>query len=783
MVPPIGMAPTVSISSPVDLAKLAIPNGGPPIQIAVSAGSPVGLINKVELYIDGFLFGTATTFPYSFNWTPTVVGTYRLIALAYDDKENVVSSSGTGGPTLITIAASPTVSIMAPAPNQALAVNTPVVLTAAATDSNIGGSITQVAFFVDDKFVGNATTIKGNQYSFTWTPTAIGTVQITARATNAVPLSTMSAAVSATVANGGPGGDPTGDPPTVSVTSPVTGSVVRVGLQQSLAASASDPDGTIASVQFTVNGVALGGPVTTLSGSPLAYRTNWTPTAEGVHRITATAVDNAGNSKRSTEVAVMVVLSASGADTVDTGLISGIVGTALESGRYSAIHMGGKTAAFIGTSTLNGANKTYFFSSLPLGLGGDFSGSAGGHTIAGQFSETGSFGTLDGNVTFSGIIATTTAPVAKGYYAGNITGRSASTVNAIVAPDGVIAIYILDGSFQGAGFGSVDAAGGFKNILLNSGGATISGKADPATGFLSATLTGGPGGTIMAATTSGNSLSDGSLRNLSTRGQVGTGGNVLIAGFYVGGSTPKQVPIRAIGPTLANYGITGALADPQLQIYDSQSSPIIGLSNNNWANNPAIVAASGAVGAFPLPANSLDAALLTTLVPGVYSVQVSGVNNGTGLALVELYDVDNLAAFSSQRVLNISTRGNVGVNTNQLIAGFVVSGNAPKKVLIRGVSPTLASYGVAGSLADPVLTLQQIVNNAAVTVRENDNWETGNDATLVSDAAVKVGAFPLTAGSKDAVILLNLPSGTYSAQLRGISGTTGVGLVEVYEVQ
>jgi hypothetical protein len=151
------------------------------------------------------------------------------------------------------------------------------------------------------------------------------------------------------------------------------------------------------------------------------------------------------------------------------------------------------------------------------------------------------------------------------------------------------------------------------------------------------------------------------------------------------------------------------------------------------------------------------------------------------VALVELYDVDTLRPFSTQKVTNVATRGVVGSGQAQLIAGFVVSGNTAKKVLIRAVGPTLgrAPFNVPGVLADPQLRL---LKGADTVVRENDNWESGNDAALINEASSKVGAFPLAVGAKDAAILINLPPGAYSAQVTGPGTTTGVALVEVYEV-
>jgi hypothetical protein len=268
------------------------------------------------------------------------------------------------------------------------------------------------------------------------------------------------------------------------------------------------------------------------------------------------------------------------------------------------------------------------------------------------------------------------------------------------------------------------------------------------------------------------------LRNLSTRGQVGTAANVLIAGFVVAGDTPKRVLVRAVGPSLAAFGVTGVLADPQLQIFGGGT---LVLENDNWGGTPALITAAGQVGAFPLDAASRDAAVVATLPPGAYTAQVSGAGGGTGVALVELYDVDAAQPFTPQKLVNVATRGVVGAGQAQLIAGFVVSGNTAKKVLIRAVGPTLgrAPFNVAGTLADPQLRL---VRGADVVVRDNDNWENGNDAALVAEAASRVGAFPLAAGGRDAALLLSLPPGTYSAQVTGAGTSTGIALVEVYEV-
>jgi hypothetical protein len=252
----------------------------------------------------------------------------------------------------------------------------------------------------------------------------------------------------------------------------------------------------------------------------------------------------------------------------------------------------------------------------------------------------------------------------------------------------------------------------------------------------------------------------------------------MIAGLVVGGSTPKQVLVRAVGPGLAAFGVTGTLADPQIELFRGATRVA---SNDNWGGDAAIKAAALATGAFPLDAASADAALLVRLDPGAYTAQVSGVGGKTGVALVEAYDVDAVTPFTTQKVLNVSTRGSVGTGGAQLIAGFVIGGNSAKKVLIRGVGPALgaAPFNLSGVLTDPVLRL---VRADGTLVRENDNWELGNDGLLVAEANAKVGAFALGAGSRDAALLISLPPGAYTAQLAGANGGTGMGLIEVYEV-
>lgn len=279
-----------------------------------------------------------------------------------------------------------------------------------------------------------------------------------------------------------------------------------------------------------------------------------------------------------------------------------------------------------------------------------------------------------------------------------------------------------------------------------------------------------------AATPSGNRLI-----NLSTRGFVGTDAQILIPGFVFAGDSPKQFLIRGVGPWLAPH-LSGYLADPEIRLYrQGVSSPIA--SNDNWSDAPnaaEIAAAGELVGAFRLADGSKDAALLVTLdpAPSGYTFHVVGVNGGTGVALAEVYEIDGSSV--PGRLRNISTRGFAATGAGVMIPGFVVSGNAPATLLIRGVGPALAGTGLPSLLSDPVLDLHQQSDGRRLL--SNDDWSEAPNAGLVPAAFTSTGAFGLGAGSADAAMLVVLAPGIYTAIASGRDGSTGLALVEVYEV-
>lgn len=262
--------------------------------------------------------------------------------------------------------------------------------------------------------------------------------------------------------------------------------------------------------------------------------------------------------------------------------------------------------------------------------------------------------------------------------------------------------------------------------------------------------------------------------NLSIRSNAGTGSEVLIVGFVVSGAG-KTLLVRGIGPSLATlFGLSGALSDPGLTLY--QGATTIG-SNDDWGSAPnaaQIVTTSKALYAFDLPAGSKDAVLLPTLNDGGYTAQILGAGATTGLAMVELYDAN---PGNAARLANVSARTHVGTGDSILIAGFVVSGTRPLKLLIRGIGPRLASFGVANALLDPQIELF----SGATRIASNNDWGSASNVSEVVSASERLYAFALPAGSKDAVLLQSLNPGSYTVQISGVNQTTGVALVEVYD--
>ncbi len=260
--------------------------------------------------------------------------------------------------------------------------------------------------------------------------------------------------------------------------------------------------------------------------------------------------------------------------------------------------------------------------------------------------------------------------------------------------------------------------------------------------------------------TSEFSAAIGQLLNISTRMKVLTGGSVLIGGFIVGGSGNTDVLLRALGPTLTQFGINGVLGDPTMELRDGTGALI--MSNDNWKDTQqAAIAATGKA-----PPNDLESAILHTYTPGNYTAIVRGKGNATGVALVEAYDIDQSPDIT---LTNISTRGFVDVGQEVMIGGFI-SGDGIVKVIVRALGPTLTQFGVPMVLADPTLELRDA--NGAV-VASNDNWKDTQQAEIQAS-----GKAP--PNNNESAIIVTRPPANTTAIVSGKNNTTGNALVEVY---
>ncbi|MFZ1217872.1 MAG: hypothetical protein WAO00_01195 [Chthoniobacterales bacterium] len=249
-----------------------------------------------------------------------------------------------------------------------------------------------------------------------------------------------------------------------------------------------------------------------------------------------------------------------------------------------------------------------------------------------------------------------------------------------------------------------------------------------------------------------------SLSNISTRSSVQTGDNILIGGFIVTGSQPKTVLIRGIGPSLGGAGVGQPLADPTLELH---SSSALVASNDNWKDTQRTAIENTGIP----PGNDLESAIIAQLDPGPYTAILAGRNAGTGVGLVEAYDLNPAP---DSKLTNISTRSFVQTGNDVMIGGFILVNTT--KVLVRGLGPSLASANVPNSLANPFLELHS--QNGSV-IASNDDWKETQQGEI--DAT----GIPPT-NDRESAVLRALPPGNYTAIVRGVNDTVGVGLIEVY---
>jgi DNA-binding beta-propeller fold protein YncE len=258
--------------------------------------------------------------------------------------------------------------------------------------------------------------------------------------------------------------------------------------------------------------------------------------------------------------------------------------------------------------------------------------------------------------------------------------------------------------------------------------------------------------------------STGQPLNIATRLQIQSGDNVLIAGFIITGpaGSTKKVLIRGIGPSLANFGVSGTISDPFLELHNPDGSVV---TNDNWkqAPNAADIPPGFA------PSNDLESVIYTTLAPGTYTAILKGAHSETGVGLVEVYDFDTA---STAKLANIATRGFVNTGDNVMIGGFIIGGTEPAKVLVRAIGPSLTDFGLQGALQATTLELHD--SNGSVI--SNEGWRS------TQESEIQATTIP-PSNDNEAAILATLVPGNYTAIVRGKNDTTGIAVVEAYNLQ
>ena len=446
----------------------------------------------------------------------------------------------------------------------------------------------------------------------------------------------------------------------------------------------------------------------------------------------------------------------------------------------------GARTGYISRSVSVSDNGTFGFFTTTLGATAP--ASAGTPPIAAAANDT----VFQGSISAGGVVsgsstagsigmsalrsASGASASSAGFYQAGAAGSSAQVL-AIVSPSGQAFVLTQSGTTVDAGTGTVDSAG--RLAVTTASQQTISGTVSGTTKALGATVTDNRGTvtTISGLGSNASALAAQRLVNFSTRASAGPGAKVAIVGFVISGTQAKTVLVRAIGPGLRNFGVSTALPSPLVELY--RGSALIA-SNTGWStgtNTADIAAAATRSGAFPLTAGSADSVVLTNLQPGAYTAIVSAATAISGPVLLEVYELSGDAL--AQKLVNVSARAVVGTGDNTLIAGLVVSGTVPKRVLIRAAGPALTQFGVADALARPELTLRSA---SGTVIARNAGWSTSPDAVAIAEAAFYTGAFAFGATSLDAALMVNLAPGSYTAEVTDANNTIGSALVEVYDL-
>lgn len=364
------------------------------------------------------------------------------------------------------------------------------------------------------------------------------------------------------------------------------------------------------------------------------------------------------------------------------------------------------------------------------------------------------------------------ASVVAGIYHAVTPGSASGETWVVAGPGGEAFAMSVTPSAASSGVGSI-SPGGVMNITTSTG--SILGQVNGSTGAITGTVVNGTTTAAFVGLSEATGRTD-RLVNISSRLRIASGDSSgpAIAGFVVTGTVTRQFLVRAVGPGLSALGVGDALANPRLQLY--RGSTLVA-ENDDWSNDTSVSTTGDQVGAFKLNAGSRDSALVANLAPGAYTAIVSSAGGG-GVALIEIYDASSEAPSIAPPLVNVSSRGFTEPGEGSLMAGFVVSGNAPKRVLIRGIGPGLTPFGVTGTLVDPQISLY----SGGTVMVTNDNWEAGDNGAPMQAAFAASGAFALDPGSKDAALVVNLVPGAYTVRVSGAGNASGSALVEVYDL-
>lgn len=365
------------------------------------------------------------------------------------------------------------------------------------------------------------------------------------------------------------------------------------------------------------------------------------------------------------------------------------------------------------------------------------------------------------------------APVDRGplataglYRAPALYAAEGST-HVIVGPSGRVFAVTTSAQTVDAVSGTLAAEGGFRAVTRQ--GAEVTLSLNPATRALTlAYAAAADVPTILFHGLRDTEVATAALANLSIRTLAGAEDQSLVAGFAVAGGS-KSVLVRGIGPALAEFGVEGVLADPRLELRRPGAAGIL-MANDDWTESEGRVFPR--VGAFALRGGSRDAALVADLEASTYTARLSEAAGGSGVALLELYDT---GAAGGGRLTNLSARSVVSPDGGALIAGFNLTGTGTRRLLIRAVGPSLEAFGLEGVLSDPRLDLYPA--GGSVPLATNQDW-----SPTLAETFRQVGAFALRDGSWDAAFVVTLPAGSYTAQVGSTNGTSGIALVEIYEL-